>query len=226
MSDIKLVSRREFVKAAGSAAAATSLLGVAPGAAQPAKRRYAIVGTGDRAQRHVGRPIVQEYSDVVEFVGLCDINPKRVASREAVDRRHLPDVHELRRDVRQGEARPADGDDRRRLPSRVHRQGARPRDRRHDRKADGHRRDAVPGRAGCREAQQPEDRGHLQLPLRAEAPDRQGDSDVGRDRAGHFGGFQLVPGRLSRRRLLPPLAPACGTAAAVSGCTRRRTIST
>ena len=79
MSDIKLVSRREFVKAAGSAAAATSLLGAAPAAAQPAKRRYAIVGTGDRAQGMWGRPLVQRYSDVLEFVGLCDINPKRAA---------------------------------------------------------------------------------------------------------------------------------------------------
>ena len=79
MSDTKLVSRREFVKAAGSAAAATSLLGAAPAAAQPAKRRYAIVGTGDRAQGMWGRPLVQRYSDVLEFVGLCDINPKRAA---------------------------------------------------------------------------------------------------------------------------------------------------
>ena len=77
MSDIKLVSRREFVKAAGSAAAATSLLGVPPVAAQAAKRRYAIVGTGDRAQGMWGRALVQRYSDVLEFVGLCDINPKR-----------------------------------------------------------------------------------------------------------------------------------------------------
>ena len=77
MSDMKLVSRREFVKAAGSAAAATSILGVAPGMAQPAKRRYAIVGTGDRAQGMWGRPLAQKYSDVLEFVGLCDINPKR-----------------------------------------------------------------------------------------------------------------------------------------------------
>src|SRR5688572_15757021 len=77
VSDMKLVSRREFVKAAGSAAAATSLLGVAPGAAQLAKRRYAIVGTGDRAQGMWGRTLAQKYSDVLEFVGLCDINPKR-----------------------------------------------------------------------------------------------------------------------------------------------------
>ena len=85
MSDLKHVNRREFVKAAGSAAAATSLLGVTPGVAQPAKRRYAIVGTGDRAQGMWGRPLAQKYSDVLEFVGLCDINPKRAAiARELI----------------------------------------------------------------------------------------------------------------------------------------------
>jgi predicted dehydrogenase len=77
-------SRREFVKTAGSAAAA-SLLGAVPGLAVPqsGKRRYAIVGTGDRATGMWGRPIRENYSDIVDFVGLCDINPKRaLASKE------------------------------------------------------------------------------------------------------------------------------------------------
>ena len=73
------ITRRDFVKTAGSAVASTSLLGVTPAFAQPAaRRRYAIVGTGDRASGMWGRSIAQRYSDVVEFVGLCDINPKRV----------------------------------------------------------------------------------------------------------------------------------------------------
>src|SRR5262245_618382 len=78
------ITRRDFVKAAGSAAAATSLAGVpAFEALQPAKRRYAVVGTGDRATGMWGRPVREEYSDVVDFVGLYDINPKRaLASRE------------------------------------------------------------------------------------------------------------------------------------------------
>ena len=48
-------SRREFVKTAGTAAAA-SLLGVTPALATPqsGKRRYAIVGTGDPRDGHVG----------------------------------------------------------------------------------------------------------------------------------------------------------------------------
>ncbi len=80
MADHSSVTRREFVKTTGGALAGTSLFGVAPaivGHAAAPKRRYAIVGTGDRAQGMWGRPILKEYSDVVDFVGLCDINPKR-----------------------------------------------------------------------------------------------------------------------------------------------------
>jgi predicted dehydrogenase len=79
MTTYPLVTRREFVKTAGSAVAATSLLGVSPALGQPARRRYAIIGTGDRASGMWGRALVERYSDVLQFVGLCDINPKRVA---------------------------------------------------------------------------------------------------------------------------------------------------
>jgi predicted dehydrogenase len=43
------------------------------------KQRYAIVGTGDRAIGMWGRTLGRRYADILEFVGLCDINPKRVA---------------------------------------------------------------------------------------------------------------------------------------------------
>jgi predicted dehydrogenase len=83
VTDRKLVTRREFVKTAGSVAAATSLLGTAAVAQTPERRRYAIVGTGDRAQGMWGRPLAEKYADVLEFVGLHDINPKRaLAARE------------------------------------------------------------------------------------------------------------------------------------------------
>ena len=85
-SELSPFSRRQFVRAAGTAAAA-SLLGVAPvlGRFQPEKRRYAIVGTGDRATGMWGRAVRESYSDVVDFVGLCDINGKRVlASKELI----------------------------------------------------------------------------------------------------------------------------------------------
>jgi predicted dehydrogenase len=73
------VSRRDFVKTAGSAALASLVVNSsATGVPTTAKRRYAIVGTGERALGMWGRPLIQGYSDVLEFVGLCDINPKRV----------------------------------------------------------------------------------------------------------------------------------------------------
>jgi predicted dehydrogenase len=87
MPNDTFVTRREFVKTAGGAVAATSLLGVSPALAQTqsAKRRYAIIGTGDRATGMWGRGLVERYADILEFVGLCDINPKRAAaSRELI----------------------------------------------------------------------------------------------------------------------------------------------
>jgi predicted dehydrogenase len=79
MSDSQNLSRREFVKTAGSAAAAVPLLSLNSSMAQAARRRYAMVGTGDRGSGMWGRPLVERYGDVLEFVGLCDINAKRVA---------------------------------------------------------------------------------------------------------------------------------------------------
>ena len=79
------VSRRHFIKTGGGAVAASivanpSSLDVAFSTRRkPVKMRYAIVGTGVRAIGMWGRDVLQEYSDSVEFVGLCDINPGRLA---------------------------------------------------------------------------------------------------------------------------------------------------
>jgi predicted dehydrogenase len=72
------MSRRDFVTTAGGAVGALVAGQTGLASAQPAKRRYAIVGTGVRGIGMWGRPIVRDYSDLVEFVGLCDINPLRV----------------------------------------------------------------------------------------------------------------------------------------------------
>jgi predicted dehydrogenase len=80
MSDSQNLSRREFVKTAGSAAAAVPLLSLNPSLGQTARRRYAMVGTGDRGSGMWGRALAERYADVLEFVGLCDINPKRVVA--------------------------------------------------------------------------------------------------------------------------------------------------
>src|SRR5687767_10070102 len=85
MADQNLVNRRDFVKTAGSAVAATSLLGADAFAQAPkVRKRYAIIGTGERATGMWGRQIRERYSDVVEFAGLCDINPKRVENSKAL----------------------------------------------------------------------------------------------------------------------------------------------
>jgi predicted dehydrogenase len=73
------ITRREFVVSTTGAAVGALVAGHAGVAAAPqAKRRYAIVGTGVRAIGMWGRPILRDYPDLVEMVGLCDINPLRV----------------------------------------------------------------------------------------------------------------------------------------------------
>ncbi len=73
------VSRRDFLKQTGSTVAvlgtSTSLNAAS---ATAGKSRVAIVGTGVRGIGMWGSPVVRDYSDRVEIVGLCDINRKRV----------------------------------------------------------------------------------------------------------------------------------------------------
>jgi len=79
MSETKNINRRDFVKAAGVAAASVLFANSSPALAQTnKKRRYAIVGTGHRATGMWGKDLAQKYSENVEFVGLCDKNGKRV----------------------------------------------------------------------------------------------------------------------------------------------------
>jgi predicted dehydrogenase len=79
MADSGRVGRREFMAVTGAAAAAASLPATS-WAADPAKRRrYALVGTGIRGTTMWGRGVVKPYEDVLELVGLCDVNPLRVA---------------------------------------------------------------------------------------------------------------------------------------------------
>ena len=80
------ITRREFVKQAGQVAVTPLLaLGAAAiPAAGATRRRYALVGTGERACFMWGGDLVQRYGDVVEFAGLCDINPKRVHAAKAI----------------------------------------------------------------------------------------------------------------------------------------------
>lgn len=74
------MKRRHFIATTASIAAGASLLSNPLGATVAAapKRRLALVGTGDRGTSFWGKRIVDNYNDIVEFVGLCDINPGRL----------------------------------------------------------------------------------------------------------------------------------------------------
>lgn len=77
MSDNNQSNRREFVKSAAFAGAGILAAGAYSFGQTGARKRYAIVGTGHRATSMWGVQIAQKFKDEVEFVGLCDKNPKR-----------------------------------------------------------------------------------------------------------------------------------------------------
>lgn len=75
------LDRRDFIATTTLAAAGTLLANplTAVVATSPfAKKRLAMVGTGIRGTGFWGKTVLDNYSDLVEFVGLCDINPGRV----------------------------------------------------------------------------------------------------------------------------------------------------
>lgn len=81
MAESNSINRRDFIKSASIAGAgilaanSSNVLGQTS-----AKRRYAIVGTGHRATSMWGVDLARKYPNEIEFVGLCDKNPKRAAA--------------------------------------------------------------------------------------------------------------------------------------------------
>lgn len=72
------VSRRSFLYSVSMLAAGTAM-SVPAGAFGVAKKlRIVLVGTGVRGVSFWGKRLVDQYPDLLEFVGLCDINPGRV----------------------------------------------------------------------------------------------------------------------------------------------------
>jgi predicted dehydrogenase len=69
-----ILNRREFIAAGAATLAACSTNAIT----QPRKLRMAIVGTGSRGSFTWGQEVVKGYSDVVDIIGLCDHNGKRV----------------------------------------------------------------------------------------------------------------------------------------------------
>jgi predicted dehydrogenase len=77
----KQMNRRTFLGTTGTMTAGALLAKSYPlieSESVPGKKRLAIVGTGSRGTSFWGKPVQDEYSDLIEFVGLCDINPGRV----------------------------------------------------------------------------------------------------------------------------------------------------
>src|SRR4249919_3631949 len=68
--------RRTFLQQSATALAGTMVADslMVPGP----KKRIAMVGTGVRGLGMWGEPVIREFGDSIEFVGLCDINPGRV----------------------------------------------------------------------------------------------------------------------------------------------------
>ena len=81
------VSRREFLRgsglvigaAVGSGLGSASGSGIVPALGGAPRQRVALVGTGIRGVNLWGRDMVRDYPGEVEMVGLCDINPGRLA---------------------------------------------------------------------------------------------------------------------------------------------------
>lgn len=74
------MNRRTFLSSSAAALAAASVSSHAASAQPPApggRRRYALVGTGSRGSSMWGKGVKDKWGDTVDFVGLCDPNPKR-----------------------------------------------------------------------------------------------------------------------------------------------------
>ena len=73
------LSRRHFMAAAGAVTAGTLIHPLSGlGQRQAPRKRIALVGTGIRGSGFWGKRVFDNYSDIVEFVGLCDRNPGRM----------------------------------------------------------------------------------------------------------------------------------------------------
>ena len=72
-------SRRKFLTSISLLAASTAMpLSAFSFSSKKEKLKVVLVGTGIRGTSFWGRRLVEQYSDILEFVGLCDINPGRL----------------------------------------------------------------------------------------------------------------------------------------------------
>ena len=71
-------SRRNFLASVSMLAASAVMPATAFSFGLKTKLKVALVGTGIRGSGFWGKRLVDQYSDILEFVGLCDINPGRL----------------------------------------------------------------------------------------------------------------------------------------------------
>ncbi|MEX0287841.1 MAG: Gfo/Idh/MocA family oxidoreductase [Flavobacteriaceae bacterium] len=71
-------SRRKFLSSISMLAATSVMPASAFNFGLDKKLKIALVGTGIRGITFWGKRLVDQYSDILEFVGLCDINPGRL----------------------------------------------------------------------------------------------------------------------------------------------------
>jgi len=76
------MNRRKFITSTGVAVAGSMfidpVIAMAGYSRTSERMRIALVGTGVRGISMWGRSLVEEYGDILQFVGLCDINPGRL----------------------------------------------------------------------------------------------------------------------------------------------------
>ena len=70
--------RRHFLKSVSMLAASSAFPINAFSFGKNKKLRVTLVGTGIRGSSFWGKRLVDQYSEIIEFVGLCDINPGRL----------------------------------------------------------------------------------------------------------------------------------------------------
>lgn len=75
------LNRRAFLGTTGTFIAGSLMASPLAGAAlkKGEKIKTVLVGTGVRGTSFWGKTLVQDFPDIIEFVGLCDINPGRLA---------------------------------------------------------------------------------------------------------------------------------------------------
>jgi predicted dehydrogenase len=72
------MNRRKFIEASSITALGALVLSPMTSFAGIHKKRLALVGTGIRGMRFWGDTVKKNYGELVEFVGLCDLNPGRM----------------------------------------------------------------------------------------------------------------------------------------------------